>query len=87
MKSKLIVLILVTILLIGCATEETSTKEKSTEQVAKEQEVKKTSGLITEKISFKDEDMSGTIIKNKLTKTAEAKIEMFIPEDVEKQEL
>ena len=90
----IILCITLVLLVVGCsnksgisATTETQTKEIPTEQIAKEQEVKKTSGLITEKLSFKDEDISGTVIKNKLTKTAEAKIDMFIPDDIEKQEL
>jgi len=93
MKNISIALLILVLLVVGCSNEsgltdatKTQTKEGSTEQITKEQDVKKTSGLITEKLSFEDEDMSGTIIKNKLTKTAEAKLEMFIPDDVEKMD-
>ena len=91
MDSKIIILIALLVLLIGCTAEQTekksesATKEKSTE-IAKDQDIKKTSGLLIEKLSFRDEDMSGEVIKNKLTKTAEAKLELLIPDDTEKMD-
>ena len=90
--SKIITLVVLLVLLTGCIADQTKkqsesiTEEKPTQQIAKDQDVKKTSGLITEKLSFKDEDMSGEVIKNKLTKTAEAKLEVLIPDDIEKMD-
>jgi hypothetical protein len=62
---------------LGCSSHSNSS------DISESQSNKK-SGLIFEELSFQDQDLSGTVIKNKFTKTAEAKIEMLIPDDVEK---
>jgi len=84
-KYLFIVLIIFSLFISGCGETEEVVKNGGDSEENKNMEIE--GGLLTEKLSFQDESFSGQVIKNKITKTAEIKMEMFIPDDVETQEL
>lgn len=84
---RLVILIIVSLFLVsGCAKQHIQEKTVS-EKATQTEEVKEEKGFLRDKLTFQEEAMTGEVIKNKLTKTAEVKIEIVISDDVEYTEI
>lgn len=77
MKIIIIALLISVVLVSGC-TQQTETMDDGTK-------VTTSSNMLTESLDFESEDITGSIIKNKITKTAEIDMTMYMDDTTEEE--
>ena len=76
--NKAILIVLLAIVFVSGCTQTTETTEEGTTITTQE-------NLVTEKMTFEDEDVEGSITKNKLTKTAQIDMTMYVNDSTEEE--